>query len=45
MKRFSLALAALVLCGVPAFACDDICKADEIYSDAEEMCVKVPALT
>lgn len=43
MTRLTLALAALVLfASQPALACDDVCKADEYYSDEAEMCVVVP---
>lgn len=42
IRKTVLALLLLAGLGHPALACDDQCKANEIYSDEAEMCVVVP---
>lgn len=43
MRTFLLGLVVLGGLNHPAIACDDVCKANEYYSDEAEMCLVLPA--
>lgn len=44
MKYVLIVGAILAFGSTSVVACGDLCKSDEIYSDALEMCVKKPSV-
>lgn len=45
MTKLKFVLIGLFALGsLPAFACDDVCKDSEYYSDEAEMCLVKPAV-